>query len=130
MMDKFLEIVNTLKIPTLTLIGIFFYTGYSLIKDSIFISASGISGGILLCAGFILALIIFIDYRYKEQSEHIIKQQGKAIDNLGRALKNTSDTHTKIEKNTQSDLTNGKGKIGKEGGKQYSLESEHETLAE
>lgn len=126
-MEKFSEIVNTLKIPTLSLVGVFFYTGYSLIKGSVFISTSGISGAILLCAGFILSLILFIDYRYKEQSEHIIKQQGKAIDNLGRALKNTSDTHTKIEKNTQAEFASEDRKIGKEGGRQYSLESNSET---
>jgi hypothetical protein len=127
-MEKFLEVINTLKIPTLTLIGIIFYTGYELIKGSVFISMPGISGAIFLCVGIILGIIIFIDYRYKEQSEHIIRQQGKAIDNLSKALKNTSDTHSKIEKNTQAELTNHEGKIGKEGGNQYSLEKSSETL--
>lgn len=127
-MEKFNEIVNTLKIPTLSLIGIFFYTGYSLIKGSEFLSSSGISGSILLCIGLVLSLVIFIDYRYKEQSEHIVKQQGKAIDNLSKALKNTSDTHNVIEKNTRSEFS-GDRKIGKDGGKQYSYEDETETLA-
>ena len=127
-MDKFLQIVTGLKIPTLALVGIFFYTGYELLKGADFISPSGISGAILLCVGVILSLILFIDYRYKEQSEHIITQQSKAIDNLGRALKNTSDTHTKIEKSTQAEIGNGKGKIGGEGGQQYSIEESPETL--
>lgn len=126
-MDGFLKIITTLRIPTLALVGIFFYTGYSLIKDSVFISASGISGGILLCGGFILSIILFVDYRYKEQNEHIVEQQSKAIDNLGRALKNTSDTHSKIEKNTQAELSSAGNKIGKDGGKQYSIEGNSET---
>ena len=111
----------------LCLVGIFFYTGYSLIKDSVFISTSGISGSLLLCIGFILSMILFIDYRYKEQSEHIIKQQGKAIDNLGKSLKNTSETHSRIEKTIQAEFSSSENKIGKDGGKQYSLESNSET---
>lgn len=125
-MEKFFEIVNILKIPTLGLMGIFLYTGFSLVKDSNFNSLSGISGSILLCVSFIFGLILFIDYRYKEQSEHIIKEQSKAIDNLSRALKNTSDTHSKIEKNTQANIDG--NLIGKEGGKQYSIEDESETF--
>ena len=129
-MEKFLNAITTLKIPTLTLVGIFFITGYELLKGSDFISSSGIGGAILLCIGVVLSLILFIDYRYKEQSEHIITQQSKAIDNLGRALKNTSDTHSKIEKSTQAEIQSQsmKGKIGREGGLQYSIEESSETL--
>jgi len=128
-MDKILEIINTLKIPTLALVGIVFYTGVSLIKDeSELVSLSGVSGAVLLILGFILSMILFIDYRYKEQSEHIIKQQSKAIDNLSKALKNTSDTHSKIEKHTQSQFPSGEDKIGRKGGKQYSIETNIKTL--
>lgn len=126
-MDKILEVISALKIPTLALIGIIFYTGYSLIIGSTFISPAGISGAILLCAGFVLSLIIFVDYRYKEQSEHIIKQQEKAIDNLSKALKNTSETHSKIEKSTRDTLSNPGEKIGKKGKREYSVQGSEET---
>ncbi len=130
-MDKFLEIITTLKIPTLALIGMIFYTGYSLISNSVFISPSGIGGAVLLCVGIILSLIIFVDYRYKEQSEHIIKQQGRAIDNLSKALKSTSETHSKFEKNAQETLNSPEAtKIGKKSRREYSIEGADQTLTQ
>lgn len=127
-MENFSQIVTTLKIPTLTLVGMFFYVGYELLKGSEFVSPEGIGGAIFLVVGVIMSLILFIDYRYKEQSEHIMNQQGKAIDNLGRALKNTSDTHRDLEKSTQDAIKSERGKIGREGGRQYSREGSDETL--
>jgi hypothetical protein len=72
-------------------------------------------------------MFVFMDYRYKEQNDHIVSQQGKAIDNLSKALKNTSETHTKMEKLTQSAISYDADKIGKEGTKQYSMQNKPET---
>lgn len=121
------EIINDLKIPTLSLIGLFFYIGSSLIKESEFVSFSGVSGVILLGVGIILGIIIFVDYRYKEQSEHIIDQQHKAIDNLSKLLKTTSETHSKIEKNAQTSIETETEKIGTKNKLEYSVEKNEET---
>jgi len=124
----FKEIVTTLKIPTLSLIRALFYFGCDLTKSAPnLISQAGISGAIILCIAAILSMMIFIDYRYKEQNDHIVSQQGKAIDNLSKALKNTSETHSKIERATQSALVQESDKIGKEGSKQYSIQNKQET---
>lgn len=125
---KIIEAIIALKIPTLALIGVFFFVGFELIKGSSFSSPECIAGAVLLCFGAILGIIMFVDYRYKEQSDHIMNQQSKAIDTLSKALKNTSNTHSKIEKDIQSGIGNPKEIIGKEGGRQYSVGEETETL--
>lgn len=121
------EIINDLKIPTLSLIGLFFYTGSSLIEGSDLVSFSGVSGVVLLGVGIILGIIIFVDYRYKEQSEHIIGQQHKAINNLSKLLKTTSETHSKIEKNAQTFIETKTEKIGTKNKPEYSVEKNEET---
>jgi len=127
-MEKFFNLFANSKIPTLLVIALFFYFGGSLIKTPIFLSPEGIAGSILLCVGVVLGSISFGDYRYKEQNEHVITQQAKAIDNLGRALKSTSETHSKFEKNTQETLGSGtRDTIGREGEKQYTMGGNLET---
>jgi hypothetical protein len=127
-MEKFFNLFANSKIPTLLVIALFFYSGVSLIQNPIFLSPGGISGSILLCIGTVLGFIFFVDYRYKEQSEHVITQQAKAIDALGKALKSTSETHSKFEKNTQETLGSGtRNTIGREGEKQYTVGGSPET---
>jgi hypothetical protein len=120
--EKVIELITTLKIPTLAFLGIIFLTAFFLIKDSDLYSLSGMAGALLLCVGCVLGIIFFIDYRYKEQSEHMIEQQGKVITNLSKTLKNTSDTHIKFEKQTQATISSA-GKTGK-----YYIENNSETL--
>ena len=76
-------------------------------------------------------MISFLDYRYKDSVDNAIAQLDKAIDSLGKTLKNTQKTNTLLEKSRQGTLNEtGDRKIGKPGKREYSLENQEGTLTE
>jgi len=128
MLKEILECIKTLKLPSLLLIVVFFWFGGDMLKSTLIAnSQAGIGGFGLLVAGAVLGIIIFVDYRYKEHSEHIMDQTDRAVDTLSRSLKITSETHSKLERFNQSTIIDDGDKIGKEGVKQYTVQNKQET---
>lgn len=118
---KFLGLFIKTKIPTLILIGLFLYIGASLIKNSEIISASGISGIIVLGIGALLGIFSFADYRNREHTDHIVEHYRKALETL-------SLTHSKYEETKQNTLNKVNQDLGGEKST-YSIEASEGTLA-
>lgn len=123
-----IEALIKLKIPTLVLIGVIFWFGSDLIAKptTTFISPSCIAGSILLVFGVFMAILAFVDYRYKEQTDGAIEQMGNALLALGKATRNYASTNSAVNKALQDTLKGGAETIGKERRK-YRLESPGET---
>lgn len=111
------------KTPSILLIFILFHFGAQLISSNQDLNTTpGVVGVVLIALAILLLLISFIDIRFKEHVDHTMKTQESTINNLSKALKITSKTHTRFEKNTQKDL----GVIGARD-KQYMVEEEPTT---
>lgn len=112
-MDKYLESVAALKIPSLIALGLFFWTGKELLINSQAASSQYYLGFAILIVGAIYGSIMFIEYRYREQVDHTIRSQTQTIDNLTKALSSVRRTHDMGEKNKRETMTglgtNGQG---------------------
>ena len=105
MMDKFLQAITALKLPSLILLGLFFWSGTQLLIDAQATNAQYYLGFALLIIAGVLGVIFLVDYRYREHTEHIMQRQERAIDNLSKALDTVRKTHDMGEKNKQETMT-------------------------
>lgn len=104
-MDKILQAITTQKLPSLILLGFFFWFGTQLLIDAQATSQQYYLGFALVVIGGVFGVIFFVDYRYREHTEHIMKKQEEAIDNLSKALDSVRETHDIGEKNKQDTMT-------------------------
>lgn len=118
-MKEFFTKLVELKIPTILILALFFITGSYLVVSSTNSQSIFFTGIGILIVGVILALISFSDHRQNEQFANLIKH-------YETALKNISETHTRIEKNAQDVYSDKPTTIGTESD-QYKLEKQQNT---
>ena len=74
---------SIIRISSLGIIVILLYFGVDLMKNT---NGTSFAGSGLIFVGITLAVISFIDWRKREDYEHLIKQQGAVIKDLGQQI--------------------------------------------
>lgn len=124
-MDKVLQKVIELKVPSLILIAILFYFGADLIKASNdFSSISGYVGIALIFLGVYILSQSFNGYKKREEVSELIDQQSKVIKTLSESHFRSSETSAIREKTFQDSIN--KDTVGDKE-KSYSVESSGHT---
>lgn len=99
------------------------YFGVDLIKNTKDVSWAG-SG--LIFVGITLAVISFIDWRKREDYEHLIKQQSTVIKDLGQQISESRKTDVALQKYTRGTLETTDGRLQHQQPK-YSPDTEEGT---
>lgn len=93
------------KYATLGIIGLFFYFGVDILKNSTTNNAVMLfAGSGLIIGGIILGVISFADWHKREGYEHLLKQQTKIIEKLTNSINERARTDIEKEKNTRSNI--------------------------
>lgn len=107
------------KLPTLALMALFLYFGYSLIKgEANFLSPSSIAGYVILFIASLFSFSLFVEYKSREHTDHIISKYSKALDEV-------SKTHTAYERKQRKEFSQSQETFRSRGGRgEYVLQEE------
>ena len=92
---------SIIRISSLGIIVILLYFGVDLMKNT---NGTSFAGSGLIFVGITLAVISFIDWRKREDYEHLIKQQGAVIKDLGQQISESRKTDVAFQKYTRGNL--------------------------
>jgi len=92
---------SVIRFASLGVIIILLYFGVDLIKNTKDVSWAG-SG--LIFVGITLAVISFMDWRKREDYEHLIKQQSGVIKDLTAQIHEAKKTDAMYQKNTRDSI--------------------------
>ena len=92
-MGQIADFLIKIKFPTITIVALLLYFGQDLLRTaSTFVSPDGIAGAALIFLGMLLSIVAFLDYRYKEQNESVIKNLNDGIGGLSKALRSRENS--------------------------------------
>lgn len=108
-MDNFWQSLKSLKVPSLTLLGLFFWFGAKLLLDGQNQSLQQHTGFTLIIIASVWGVIFLVDYRYREDTDHVVQKQKEAIDNQAKIISSFRQTNIlsdKLHRGTMAE-TNG-----------------------